>query len=121
MQDNFPILQGSAICLQSTLQMRQIRNEDTYVTRPTTCKEAVGRVTLRCVESCRQICAAPPSTKSSMPLTKLESLEARNRATVAISSGRPSSFLLDRPLVTSASVLTKIDLFHYTLANNRAE
>jgi hypothetical protein len=31
----------------------------------------------------------PPSTINSMPLTKLESFEARNRATVAISSGLP--------------------------------
>jgi hypothetical protein len=37
----------------------------------------------------RQICATPPSTNSSMPVTKLESLEARKSAAVAISSGRP--------------------------------
>lgn len=39
-----------------------------------------------------QICAIPPSTQSSLPFTKAESSEARNRAVVAISSGRPSSF-----------------------------
>jgi TetR/AcrR family transcriptional repressor of nem operon len=40
-----------------------------------------------------QICAWPPSTKSSMPLMKLEALEARKTAAVAVSSGsatRPS-------------------------------
>src|SRR5258707_871596 len=31
----------------------------------------------------------PPSTDNSTPFTKLESSEARNSATVAISSGRP--------------------------------
>jgi hypothetical protein len=36
-----------------------------------------------------QICALPPSTKSSMPVTKLESSEARNRAALATSSASP--------------------------------
>src|SRR5882724_5603411 len=36
-----------------------------------------------------QICALPPSTNSSMPVTKLESSEARNSAALAISSGEP--------------------------------
>src|SRR5262249_30426298 len=36
-----------------------------------------------------QIWATPPSTKSSMPVTKLESLDARKSAAVAISSGWP--------------------------------
>jgi hypothetical protein len=36
-----------------------------------------------------QICALPPSTKSSMPVTKLESSEARNSAALATSSGSP--------------------------------
>ncbi len=37
----------------------------------------------------RQTCAAPPSTNNSMPVTKLESSEARNTATLAISSALP--------------------------------
>jgi HD domain len=36
-----------------------------------------------------QICALPPSTNSSMPVTKLESSQARNSAVLAISSGFP--------------------------------
>jgi hypothetical protein len=36
-----------------------------------------------------QICALPPSTNSSMPVTKLESSEARNSAALATSSGSP--------------------------------
>src|ERR1700693_3624280 len=36
-----------------------------------------------------QICALPPSTNSSIPVTKLESSEARNNATFATSSGSP--------------------------------
>src|SRR6202041_3242682 len=36
-----------------------------------------------------QIAEKPPSTFNSTPFTKLESSEARNSATVAISSGRP--------------------------------
>jgi hypothetical protein len=36
-----------------------------------------------------QTWALPPSTKSSMPVTKLESSEARNNATFATSSGSP--------------------------------
>ena len=36
-----------------------------------------------------RIWPTPPSTNSSMPVTKLESLDARKRAAVAISSGRP--------------------------------
>ena len=36
-----------------------------------------------------QIWETPPLTNSSIPVTKLESLDARNRAAVAISSGRP--------------------------------
>src|SRR6202453_582182 len=36
-----------------------------------------------------QICALPPSTYSSIPVTKLESSEARNNATLATSSGSP--------------------------------
>jgi hypothetical protein len=36
-----------------------------------------------------QICALPPSTKSSMPVMKLESSEARNRAALATSSASP--------------------------------
>src|SRR5579864_4736818 len=36
-----------------------------------------------------QICALPPSTNSSMPVTKLESSEARNNAAFATSSGSP--------------------------------
>src|SRR5258708_17116130 len=35
------------------------------------------------------ICAVPPSAKSSMPVTKLESPEARKTTTLAISSGCP--------------------------------
>src|ERR1700744_2688611 len=38
-----------------------------------------------------QIGASPPSTQISLPFTKLESSEARNRAAVAISSERPNS------------------------------
>jgi len=38
-----------------------------------------------------QICANPPSTQISLPFTKLESPEARNRAVVAISSELPNS------------------------------
>src|SRR6266404_2470160 len=34
-------------------------------------------------------CAIPPSAKSSMPVTKLESSDARNRATLATSSACP--------------------------------
>jgi hypothetical protein len=34
-----------------------------------------------------QTCAWPPSAKSSTPVTKLESSDARNSATLAISSG----------------------------------
>jgi hypothetical protein len=41
--------------------------------------------------SANQICANPPSTQISLPFTKLESSEARNRALVAISSERPNS------------------------------
>jgi len=37
-----------------------------------------------------QICAMPPSTKSSMPLTKLLSSDARNTTALAISSGMPT-------------------------------
>src|ERR1700722_13970725 len=36
-----------------------------------------------------QICALPPSTKSSIPVTKLESSDARKRAALAISSDSP--------------------------------
>src|SRR5216683_6535208 len=36
-----------------------------------------------------QTCALPPSTKSSIPVTKLESSEARNSAALATSSGSP--------------------------------
>src|SRR6266851_2456605 len=36
-----------------------------------------------------QTCALPPSTKSSIPVTKLESSEARNNAALATSSGSP--------------------------------
>src|ERR1700735_1705058 len=36
-----------------------------------------------------QICALPPSTNSSIPVTKLESSDARNNATLATSSGSP--------------------------------
>src|ERR1700693_3455750 len=36
-----------------------------------------------------QMAETPPSTDNSTPFTKLESSEARNSATVAISSGRP--------------------------------
>ena len=36
-----------------------------------------------------QMAEKPPSTHNSTPFTKLESSEARNSATVAISSGRP--------------------------------
>src|SRR3984957_10009730 len=36
-----------------------------------------------------QTCAVPPSTNNSMPVTKLESSEARNTATLAISSALP--------------------------------
>src|SRR6202021_4174813 len=36
-----------------------------------------------------QIWALPPSTNSSIPVTKLESSEARNNATFATSSGSP--------------------------------
>jgi hypothetical protein len=41
------------------------------------------------VHASDQICALPPSTNSSMPVTKLESSEARNSAALAISSGEP--------------------------------
>ena len=41
-----------------------------------------------CAES-SLICATPPSTNSSLPVTKLESLDARKRTAVAISSGLP--------------------------------
>jgi hypothetical protein len=37
-----------------------------------------------------QICAMPPSTKSSMPFTKLLSSDARKTTTLAISSGVPT-------------------------------
>jgi hypothetical protein len=47
-----------------------------------------------------QICALPPSTKSSMPVTKLESSEARNSAALAISSGSPI-----RPIGTVDAIL----------------
>src|SRR5260370_38630402 len=36
-----------------------------------------------------QTCALPPSTNSSIPVTKLESSDARNNAVLAISSGSP--------------------------------
>src|ERR1700723_853752 len=36
-----------------------------------------------------QICALPPSTNSSIPVTKRESSDARNNATLATSSGSP--------------------------------
>jgi hypothetical protein len=36
-----------------------------------------------------QIWALPPSTNSSIPVTKLESSDARNNATLATSSGSP--------------------------------
>ena len=36
-----------------------------------------------------RLCATPPSTNSSMPVTKLELLDARKSAAEAISSGRP--------------------------------
>src|SRR5262245_49114646 len=45
--------------------------------------------TVRSPGVCRQIWPTPPSTKSSMPVTKLESLDARKSAAVAISSGLP--------------------------------
>ena len=48
---------------------------------------------LVCAFVCAQTCAWPPSTKSSTPVTKLESSDARNSAALAISSGsatRPS-------------------------------
>jgi hypothetical protein len=44
-----------------------------------------------------QICAIPPSTKSSMPVTKLLSSDARNTAALAISSELPN-----RPIGTAA-------------------
>jgi hypothetical protein len=37
----------------------------------------------------RQTCAIPPSTKTSLPVMKLLSSEARKSATAAVSSGRP--------------------------------
>lgn len=37
-----------------------------------------------------QTCAAPPSANNSLPLTKLEASEARNTATLPISSGSPT-------------------------------
>src|ERR1700722_5264377 len=36
-----------------------------------------------------QICALPPSTNNSIPVTKLESSDARNSAALAISSASP--------------------------------
>jgi hypothetical protein len=45
---------------------------------------------LACYALVRQIWAMPPSTKSSIPLTKLLSSEARNRTAFAISSGTPT-------------------------------
>src|SRR5882672_2886262 len=47
-----------------------------------------------------QIWALPPSTNSSIPVTKLESSEARNNATLATSSGSPM-----RPIGTVDTIL----------------
>ena len=51
-----------------------------------------GNICLECDSEARalQICAIPPSTNSSMPLTKLLSSEARKTTALAISSGVPT-------------------------------
>src|SRR5262249_19657724 len=48
-----------------------------------------GQVFLQIKQSLDQICASPPSTNSSTPVTKLLSFDARNEAAVATSSGLP--------------------------------
>src|SRR5882757_7163532 len=50
--------------------------------------------------SAGQTCPRPPSTNSSMPVTKLESSEARNTAALATSSGSPT-----RPIGMEARIL----------------
>src|SRR5437870_13796696 len=55
-----------------------------------------------------QICAAPPSTNSSVPVTKLLSSEARKTAARAISSGvpkRPSTTLAIRLALSCSPTL----------------
>ena len=49
-----------------------------------------GLTTLTTALERLQICAMPPSTKSSMPLTKLLSSDARKTTALAISSGVPT-------------------------------
>jgi hypothetical protein len=50
-----------------------------------------------------QICAAPPSTNSSVPVTKVLSSEARKTAALAISSGVPK-----RPMGTLLTIVVNI-------------
>jgi hypothetical protein len=53
--------------------------------------------------SLRQICALPPSMDSSIPVTKLESSEARNSAALATSAGSPS-----RPIGMVDTILSMV-------------
>jgi hypothetical protein len=54
-----------------------------------------------------QMAEKPPSTANSTPFTKLESSEARNSATVAISSGRP---IFPRGIRDSNSCLVSLSI-----------
>ena len=54
-----------------------------------------------------QMAEKPPSTDNSSPFTKLESSEARNSATVAISSGRP---IFPRGIRDSNSCLVSLSI-----------
>jgi hypothetical protein len=48
--------------------------------------ESAGHSPISLEKSLDQTCAAPPSTNSSLPVTKADSSEARNNAAFAISS-----------------------------------
>jgi len=64
--------------LLSSAGLRKARNSSTLETSDTPSPTELD-----------QICPLPPSTNSSIPVTKLESSDARNNTALAISSGSP--------------------------------
>jgi hypothetical protein len=72
------------------------------------------------MEAGGQICACPPSTYTSLPVMKLLSSDARNRAAAAVSSGspiRPRGIVSIRALAISSS---KLPCWQVTYSNNTA-
>jgi len=56
---------------------------------PSLCCAKIRSSRCSCLRPFDQICALPPSTNSSIPVTKLESSEAKNNAAFATSPGSP--------------------------------